>query len=270
MIRTYALIGDPVGHSLSPAVHNAAFRHLGMDSAYIAYRIPSGELEYGIESLREIGIAGFNVTMPHKVDMMGYLDSADENCSVVGACNTVSVSGGSLRGHNTDVDGFMDPIRQRGIGVSDVLILGAGGAARAAVLGLSRDRAGSITICGRTPSRAEALAGMAESMGVRARHTTLEGIGPLSGYSLIVNATPVGMNGEPSLLDFGALDPGCAVYDMVYRPMRTDMMARAKKAGAKIVYGYEMMLGQAVRSFELWHGREAPYGVMKRSLLGGF
>lgn len=106
---TYALIGDPVGRSLSPAMHNAAFRELGMESAYIAYRVPAGGLDEAVPALREARICGYNVTIPHKVDIMKHLDRTDEACSLVGAANTVSDRDGSMRGYNTDMDGFLEP-----------------------------------------------------------------------------------------------------------------------------------------------------------------
>src|SRR5574340_1167868 len=157
MTKTYAVIGDPIDHSLSPAIHNAAFLFLRLDCTYIAYRIPKGELEYGVESLKKIGIAGFNVTIPHKMDMMKLLNEADEECRLVGATNTVVNDNGSLKGHNTDVEGFLDPIRKRKIDCknSDVLLIGAGGAARAIIAAFSKEGVHRITVANRTKERAD-------------------------------------------------------------------------------------------------------------------
>ncbi len=143
MTKTFAVIGDPIDHSMSPNIHSAAFRELGMDCAYIAYRIPKGELADGLEGLKKISIAGFNVTIPHKIEMMGHLDRVDEACSLIGAANTVANTDGMLKGYNTDMDGFLDPLRERlpVIRGSSVLLLGAGGAARAVVAGLAREKA---------------------------------------------------------------------------------------------------------------------------------
>src|ERR1700752_1304561 len=137
MTKTFAVIGDPIDHSLSPAIHNAAFGFLGMDCTYIAYRIPKGELASGIEALKKINIAGFNVTIPHKVDMMKFLDESDNECKLAGATNTIVNENGHLKGYNTDVEGFLDPIKKRNIDSkdSDVLLIGAGGAARAIIAG---------------------------------------------------------------------------------------------------------------------------------------
>ena len=156
MTKTFAVIGDPINHSLSPNIHNAAFRELGLDCTYIAYRIPKGELAAGVESLKSIKISGFNVTIPHKVEMLKYLDETDDSCKLIGATNTVSNDNGKLKGYNTDMDGFLDPIKKRNITAkdSDVLLLGAGGAARAIVVAFIKEKAAKITIANRTKENA--------------------------------------------------------------------------------------------------------------------
>ena len=113
MGKSFAIIGDPIDHSLSPNIHSAAFRELNLDSSYIAYRIPKGELKEGIEGLKKIKIDGFNVTIPHKIEMMKYLDKTDESCSLIGAVNTVTNKDGVLKGYNTDMDGFLDPFKKK-------------------------------------------------------------------------------------------------------------------------------------------------------------
>lgn len=263
---TYALVGDPVGSSLSPSMHNAAFRELGMDHSYIAYRVPPGELEAAVGALREAGIAGYNVTAPHKVGIMDHLDVVDEACSLAGAANTVSDGGGVLRGHNTDIDGFLEPLAERGTdlkGIS-VLLAGAGGAARAAVAGLAREGAGKLTVSSRSAARASDLARFAGSLGLDARAT-----GPLpdaSGYGLVVNATPAGAGGSAPAVRTGGLGPGAVVYDMVYAPARTQLIRAALEAGAEPVYGRQMLLAQAVRSFRIWHGADGARAPMERAL----
>ena len=123
MVKTYAVIGDPIDHSLSPNIHNAAFRELGLDCTYIAYRIPKGELAAGIEALKKIKISGFNVTIPHKIEMIKFLDSVNEDCSIIGATNTVSNDDGRLIGYNTDMEGFLDPLKRRKINLADTKVL---------------------------------------------------------------------------------------------------------------------------------------------------
>jgi len=270
MIKTYAVIGDPIDHSMSPNIHNAAFRELSLEATYIAYRIPRGELEEGIQSLKRISISGFNVTIPHKVEVMKYMDRTDESCSIIGAANTVTNDGGMLKGYNTDMDGFLDPVRRRGMKVrdEDVLLLGAGGAARAIVAGFAKERARKVTIASRTLQKARELARFSQRIGLDAEATTVEGVPDPSGYRFVVNATPIGLKDEPTPINTGGISENSVVYDIVYAPMNTDLIKRSKERGAAIVFGYEMLLGQAARAFEIWHGREAPYSAMKRALVG--
>jgi shikimate dehydrogenase len=272
MSKTFAVIGDPINHSLSPNIHSAAFRELDLESSYIAYRIPKGELKEGIESLKKIKIDGFNVTIPHKVEMMKYLDKMDESCSIIGAVNTVTNNEGVLKGYNTDMDGFLDPFKKKEIKIQDkkILLLGAGGAARAIVAGVTKENAKHITIANRTLVNANNLAQFANKIGLTADSITIEKVGNnLQNYDIIVNATSIGLKNEPSPISFESIKPETIVYDIVYMPMHTDFLKKAKEKGAKIIYGYEMLLGQAVRAFEIWHGIEAPYNAMKKALLGG-
>ena len=157
MGKSFAVIGDPINHSLSPIIHSAAFRELNLDSSYIGYRIPKGELESGIEGLKKIKISGFNVTIPHKIEMMKYLDKMDESCSVIGAVNTVVNKEGMLKGYNTDMDGFLEPLKKRNISIQDkkILLIGAGGAARAIIAGMSKEKAEEVDIANRTTKNAE-------------------------------------------------------------------------------------------------------------------
>lgn len=261
---TYALVGDPVGSSLSPAMHNAAFRELGMDHSYIAYRVPPGELDAAVGALREAGITGYNVTIPHKVGIMEHLDGIDEVCSLVGAANTVSDEGGSLRGYNTDVDGFLEPLRGEDLRGARVLLAGTGGAARAAAAGLAKARIGSLTVSSRSAQRASDMAEFAGRLGLEARAAGPEP--DSSGYDLVVNATPAGAGGGPPAVRTGGLEPNVLVYDMVYAPPRTQLLRAALAAGARVVYGSRMLLAQAVRSFEIWHGRDGARAPMERAL----
>ena len=272
MSKTFAVIGDPIDHSLSPNIHSAAFRELNLENSYIAYRIPKGELCEGVESLKKIKIDGFNVTIPHKVGMMKYLDKMDESCSIIGAVNTVTNTEGILKGYNTDMDGFLDPFKKKGIKIQDkkILLLGAGGAARAIVAGVAKEKAKQITIANRTLENANNLAQFANKIGLDADSITIGNVGnDLKDYDIIVNATSVGLKNEPSPISLESIKPETIVYDIVYMPMNTDFLKKAKERGAKIIYGYEMLLGQAVRAFEIWHGIEAPYNAMKKALLGG-
>ena len=271
MVKTFAVIGDPIEHSLSPSIHNAAFKALNLDCTYIAYRIPRGELGEGIESLRQIKISGFNVTIPHKIEMMQYLDEVSPECKTIGATNTVSNENGRFVGYNTDMDGFLEPIKKRNIGISgeSVLVLGSGGAARAIVAGFAKEKARKITIANRTENKAQELSKFASSLGVESDHTTLNNV-DTSKYKFIINATSVGLKNEPSPISTNSINSNHVVYDIIYMPMSTDFITQSKKNSATIIYGYEMLLGQAVLAFQIWHKTQAPYEAMKKVLLGGF
>ena len=273
MTRTFAVIGDPIDHSLSPALHNASFAFLRLDCTYIAFRIPRGELEEGIADLKKIGIAGFNVTIPHKVEMMRLLDEADEVCRTVGATNTVVNTGGHLKGYNTDVDGFLDPLRRRKIRCagSDALVIGAGGAARAVVAALAGEKVRKIVIANRTMQNALKLAEFARSLGVESDAVDIATAGDMaSKFPLVVNATSVGLKGIGLPISTKNIGNGSVVYDIVYMPVETPLIQQAKEKGASIIYGWEMLLAQAMKSFEIWIGMPAPYEAMKLTLLGRF
>jgi shikimate dehydrogenase len=273
MTKTYAVIGDPIDHSLSPSIHNAAFKATGLDCTYIAYRIPRGELEAGIESLKRIKISGFNVTIPHKIEMMKLLNESSQECKMIGATNTVTNDEGKLIGYNTDMDGFLEPIKKRNITISGqtVLLLGAGGAARAIVTGFAKEKARKITIANRTLQKAQDLARFASSLGLESDAMTLDSAADaVPTHKFIVNATSAGLKGESSPISTGAISSDHIVYDIVYMPMNTDFIAQSKKNSATVIYGYEMLLGQACLAFEIWHKIPAPYDAMKKVLLGGF
>ena len=273
MSKSFAVIGDPIDHSLSPNIHSAAFREMNLDSSYIAYRIPKGELEEGIEGLKKIKIHGFNITIPHKVEMMKFLDKVDESCSLIGAVNTVINNGGILKGYNTDMDGFLEPFKKKKLNIVDtkVLLLGAGGAARAIVAGFAKEKAKSITIANRTLEKADNLSEFAKKIGLNSKAIKIEEIKDTAkDYDIIVNATSIGLQNESSIISLEGINEKTIIYDIVYRPLNTDFIKKAKVKNAIIIYGYEMLLGQAVRAFEIWHGVEAPYNAMKKALLGGF
>ena len=269
--KTFAVIGDPIDHSMSPNIHSAAFRELNLNHSYMAYKIARDELDEGIASLKKINIAGFNITIPHKIPMMKYLDKIDQSCSIIGAVNTVVNNGGLLKGYNTDMDGFLHPFRKRGLPVHDarILLFGAGGAARAIVAAFAKQRAGHITIANRTITNAKNLCEFSKKIGLEATPADLKSANDARGYDIVVNATSLGLKNQSSLMLPEGINENTIVYDIVYMPMNTDLVRKAKKQNATVIYGYEMLLGQATLSFEIWHGMQAPYDSMKRALLGG-
>jgi shikimate dehydrogenase len=272
--KTYCIIGDPVHHSLSPGMQNAAFAAMGLNCTYIAFRVPAGDLGSSIESLRAINVAGFNVTIPHKVEVMKYLDELDSTAKKAGAVNTVNNIEGILRGYNTDIFGFIEPLRRRKVDFNGmtVLLLGAGGAARAIVAALAEEKGlASLVIANRDQKRAGDLAALAAGLGLKCRTVTLDEAATVSpDVDLIINSTSIGLNNEPSPIDSKHIKKGSIVYDIVYRPVVTGLIENAKFAEAHVVYGYEMLLEQGARAFEIWTGLAAPRDAMKKNLIGIF
>ena len=272
--KTYCIIGDPVHHSLSPGMQNAAFSALGLNSTYIAFRVPPGELKESIESLRAINMSGFNVTIPHKIEVLKYLDELDATARQAGAVNTVHNIEGIFRGYNTDMHGFIEPLHKRKVsfGGMTVLLLGAGGAARAIIASLASEKGiGKVVIANRDQKRGTELASLGDSMKLKCEAIAFDGAASVSqDADLIVNSTSIGLNNEPSPISYENIKKDSIVYDIVYRPVVTDLIENAKSAGAHIVYGYEMLLEQGARAFEIWTGLPAPRDAMKKNLLGIF
>jgi shikimate dehydrogenase len=274
-IRTYCIIGDPIHHSLSPGMQNAAFAALGLNCTYIAFRVPPSELKESVESLRSINIAGFNVTVPHKVEVMKHLDELDVTAKKAAAVNTVNNIEGIFRGYNTDIQGFIEPLRRRMIDFRsmNVLVLGAGGAARAVVAGLAEESRSisKVVIANRDVERAKELAKIGSSLGLKCETISLDKAQSVSPDSdLVVNATTLGINNEPSVIDYDHIKKGSIVYEIVYRPVTTSLIENAKYAEANVVYGYEMLVEQGAKAFEIWTGIQAPRDLMKKNLLGMF
>jgi shikimate dehydrogenase len=273
-MRTYCIIGDPVSHSLSPAMHNAAFKSLSMDDVYIAYKVSSHELESSVESLRSVKISGFNVTIPHKIAVLQYLDEVDLLSRKAGAVNTVASIDGRFKGFNTDIQGFLQPLLNRGIdfrGLS-VLLFGAGGSARAVVASLSSVTGISkLVVANRTYNKSSELSKQAELQGLTSSVSMIEEAKVMAKrFDLIVNATSVGLQSNESILDSEDIDGSSTVYDLVYRPVMTKLLENAREKGARVIYGYEMLLEQGAQAFEIWTGLKAPIPAMKKALFGVF
>ena len=270
--KTYCIIGDPIQHSLSPAMQNAAFNAVGLNCSYIAFRVKKEELKESIESLRAIRVSGFNITVPHKVEAMKYLDEFDPSARKANAVNTVHNIDGVLKAYNTDIYGFIHPLHLRKVNFDrmKVLMIGAGGAARAILAALADEKGISeVNIANRSEGRARALLETSLALGLNCRIVPWEKIPEYSrNTKLIVNTTTVGMNNEPSLVKHQDFNKDAIVYDIIYKPVNTDFLENARYAGANVIYGYEMLLYQGVKSFEIWTGMSAPIDAMKKALLG--
>lgn len=256
-----AVIGDPVKHSLSPVLHNTAFRALGLDWAYLAFEVSRGEAGAAIVGARALGIDGLSVTMPHKEAVARAVDRLSATAERLGAVNTVVREGGALVGENTDGQGFLDALRvDHGFDPADrrCVVVGSGGAARAVILALVEAGAADVAVLGRSAERVAAAAALA---GGRARPGNAAEVGEAD---LVVNATPVGMVGHPEgpPVDANLLGPGQVVVDLVYHPAVTPLVAVARERGAVAVGGLGMLVHQAAHAFRLWTGQEPPLEVM--------
>jgi shikimate dehydrogenase len=272
------LVGDPVEHSMSPAMQNAAFRELGLDWVYVALRVPKERLGDAVRGLRAMGFAGANVTIPHKREVMRFLDEVDPLARQIGAVNTIVNRNGRLAGYNTDGEGALKAIAGEGIRLKGkrAVILGAGGAAHAIASTLAK-KAGleSLLILNIVEGEARELAARVQA-GSKAR---VEGLkldrdtiaAAVAEADLVINATSVGMVPEPhdSLVPRGLLRKGLAVFDVVYNPLETRLVREAKAAGCKVVTGEKMLANQGAASFELWTGRKAPAKTMLSVLRQG-
>ncbi|HUD64035.1 MAG TPA: shikimate dehydrogenase [Candidatus Sulfotelmatobacter sp.] len=259
--RVYGVVGDPIAHSLSPAIMNAAFRRENVNAVYLTLHAKT--LKDLLTCVREIPIHGISVTMPYKEAILPHLDNTDSHTTKIGACNTVvRAQDGKLYGFNTDASGIVRPLERRlnTLEGARILVIGAGGAARAAVFGL-KERGSEVYILNRTAAPAKKLAHRAH-----ARIMKRADLKKLA-FDVIINATPVGMgNARESPLHENEINARY-VFDMVYDPAETRLLKLAKERGAQIIPGIEMFVHQAARQFEIWTGKPAPWDEMLRVVL---
>jgi shikimate dehydrogenase len=263
--RLAAVIGDPIRHSRSPAIHNAAFAATGLDWVFVAFEVPEGSGRDAVKAVHRLGLGGMSVTMPHKQDAAWACDELTPEATALGAVNTVvPTERGRLLGASTDGEGFLRSLRDHHVEVSGTraLVLGAGGAARAITLALGHAGA-VVTVAARRKDAAEAAAGM-----VSGADAMLLGDCDPGGFGLVVNATPLGMQGEPPAIDPNRLNPGQFVVDTVYHPMETPLLAAARARGIACANGLGMLVHQAALAFELWTGVDAPLDAMRAAAAG--
>ena len=272
MNTSLGIIGYPIGHSISPRFQQAALDFCGIDAEYRAYPVAPEDVGRFVAGLRQPGILGINVTVPHKEAVIPFLDEIDDWATEAGAVNTIVNRQGRLTGHNTDGYGFLRALQEGG-GFQPrgrrTLILGAGGAARGVVLALAREGVGYLTIANRTPERAESLAQLARGRGITAQAIPLSGADlteAAASAELIVNCTTIGMTHGPGAADSPlprqAIPVTALVYDLVYNPLETRLLRDAAQIGAATLGGIQMLVYQGAASFELWHEQPAPVAVM--------
>lgn len=277
--RLVGLLGDPVAHSRSPAMHNAAFRALGLDWCYVALPVAPAALPAALAGLAALGFVGANVTIPHKERAAALADELTPTAHGVGAVNTLTVlPGGELLGDNTDAGGLLAALAEAGVEVAGqrVVILGAGGAGRAVAYALAQAGA-TVTLANRTHGRAVALAAaLAHHTGEAPEALPLadtDALGRrLAQAALLVNTTSAGMHPGPDIspLPEGVrLPPGLAVFDLVYAPRRTRLLRDAEASGCRTIEGLRLLVHQGALSFQQWTGREAPLEVMSQAVEEG-
>jgi len=272
--KVCALLGDPVEHSLSPCFQNAAFQHLSLDFIYLAFTVKAEDLGNAILGVRSLKFHGLNITMPHKISVIQYLDELDEDAEKIMSVNTVLNRDGRLIGYTTDGIGALNALKYEGVNPSNkkIVILGAGGASRSISFALAKE-AGELVILNRTTTRAEKLASdvrrlIGESGKIRWGGLTEENLRKeLEEADILINATSVGMrpNEDETPINKQYLHPDLAVFDLVYHPLETRLLREARMVGAKTINGLSMLIHQGAASFEIWTGVKAPIEVMMKA-----
>ena len=275
--KLYGIFGHPIGHSFSPPMHNAAFEKLNLNCVYLAFDILPQNLGTAVNSIRQLNIQGINVTIPHKQEIMNWLDEISDEAKYTGAVNTVKNNDGKLFGHNTDVGGFLIDLEIefgiREFSEISACLIGAGGAARAVLSGLCMKGTKKIVIANRTKSKAAELA---EYFSKRFTATKISSIDLnndnelkqcLADSDLLVNSSSAGMTGhDPLNIPLDSMPKNSYVYDLVYNPKETQLIKQAKSLGHRSASGLGMLLFQGAESFEYWTNKKAPIDVMKKAL----
>jgi shikimate dehydrogenase len=261
----FGLVGNPVGHSLSPPMHEAGYEALGMDARYVTFEPAVGEIERAVDGAAALGVAGLNVTIPFKQDVLGVVDP-DPLAARIGAVNTIDFATTPPTGYNTDAAGVTRAFAHHDVPLDgrDAVVVGAGGAGRAVAFALA-DAGCSVHVANRTVETAEGLAEAVDG-------ATAGGLGTLDrveSADVLVNATSVGMDEDASPVPAGRLHADLAVLDAVYSPVDTRLLGEARAAGATTIDGAWMLLFQGVEAFERWTGRDAPVDAMNEALRAG-
>lgn len=272
--NVFGIIGDPVEHSLSPGMHNAAFKELGLDNIYVPFQVKAENLEDAIIGAQSLGIKGFNVTIPHKTEVINYLDYLDIAAGLIGAVNTIEFGKNGAVGHNTDGIGAVMAIEEAtSVKNKKVIILGAGGASRAIAFQLLLSGVDNLVIANRTVEKATELkTDLVEKLEHEVRvsgldeNLTLE----LQDTDILINTTPVGMYpnvDQKPVVNASMMHQDLVVNDIVYNPLKTGLLKEADKAGAKSISGIKMLMYQGVEAFKIWTGIEPPVEIFQNALM---
>ena len=269
--RICGVIGDPIEHTMSPIMHNAAFEKLGLDYLYVPFRVRRDELGEAILGMKALNIRGLNVTIPHKVAVIPFLDELDPLAEKIGAVNTIVNDDGGLKGYNTDAGGFMQALLEKRIEPEGkrVVVLGAGGASRA-ISFILMERGADLVILNRLLEL-----DWAEELAARISHSFKKEVEALElsegnlttalgKADILVNATSVGMTDiDETPVPSRLLTPGLIVFDVIYNPVKTRLLAEAEEVGAETISGLDMLVWQGALAFEMWTGQKAPVALMK-------
>jgi shikimate dehydrogenase len=274
--KVYGVIGDPIEHSLSPIIHNAAFKKLKLNAVYLAFKVSPTNLADAVKGLKSLGVSGFNVTIPHKISIIPLLDEVDSLAEKIGAVNTVKNVDGKLVGYNTDGEGALKALEENGVSLKNkkIVLVGAGGASKALAFTFA-NYAEELIILNRTEEKAINLAAsISKNYGLKVKGLRLneENLAlELKDADILVNTTSVGMypNIKETPIPKKLIKPGMVVFDIVYKPLKTRLLRDAKLKGAKVVDGLAMLVYQAVKAFEIWTGLHPPVNVMFKAALRG-
>ncbi|MCM3761549.1 shikimate dehydrogenase [Alkalihalobacillus oceani] len=272
MGKVFGLLGHPVGHSMSPSIHNDAFRSLEIDANYHAFDVSPDKVKEAIEGIRALGIAGCNVTVPHKVAVIPHLDKIDEEAAQIGAVNTIVNEDGCLIGYNTDGRGYVESLLEEteSLAKKHVLMIGAGGAARGVVTALLREGIGKLTMTNRTLEKTEPLLQLAREFATDAEAIhKQEAEERLAEFTIIINSTSIGMspNVEEIPLSLERITSDQVVSDLIYNPLETKLLKEAAMRGAKTVNGVGMFVNQAALSFQHWTKQQPDRNRMRNIVL---
>ncbi len=269
MEKLYGVIGDPISQTLSPSMHNAAFNHHGLSAKYLPFHVTPGQLSQAIEGVRGLGVAGLNVTIPHKVSVMNLLDEIDPLAMRIGAVNTIVNENGKLIGYNTDGAGYVSSLKhimaERNLDEHSILIVGAGGAARAIYYTLLEEGVKKVAIANRTIETAKQL--------IQSNNTNVMSLSDaedvVDDYDIIINTTSIGMYPflENMPIQLGKIKEKTIVSDIIYNPIETKWLKQARKLGAQTQNGIDMFVFQGALAFEKWTGIYPSVEVMRKIVL---